>query len=118
MGQKGEGSRDREGGMASQGSDAVKRGGVAGAVALVGIGMLALDGWWWPGLVLVGGCALAAERFVRGDTAQAAGASALFLAILIAVALVQGADVPWDLVAAFALVASGLAAIVRGAAGP
>ena len=104
--------------MASQGSDAVKRGGVAGAVALVGIGMLALDGWWWPGIVLVGGCALAAERFVRGETAQAAGASALFLAIPLAVALVQGLGVPWGLVAAFALVASGLAAIVRASAGP
>ena len=104
--------------MASQGTDRVKGAGAAGGVALVGVGMLALDGWWWPGIVLVGGCALSAERFVRGETAQAVGASALFLAIALAVALAQGSDVRWGLVAAFALVASRLAAIVRGAAEP
>jgi len=72
--------------MASQGTDAGKRGGVAGGVMLVGIGMLALTGWW-PGIMLVIGCASAAERFLRGEVAQAVSVFALFLAIPLAVSL-------------------------------
>src|SRR3954451_22622635 len=32
-----------------------------GGVILIGIGMLALTRWWWPGIMLVIGCSLAAE---------------------------------------------------------
>ena len=42
--------------MTAQGTDTSRRGGVAGGVVLVGIGMLALTGWWWPGIMLVIGC--------------------------------------------------------------
>jgi hypothetical protein len=46
-----DGSLER-GSMTAQGTDTSRRGGVAGGVVLVGIGMLALTGWW-PGIMLV-----------------------------------------------------------------
>jgi len=67
--------------VTSQSNDTGRRGGVAGGVILIGIGMLALTGWWWPGIMLVIGCGLAAERLLRGEFVQAIGALALFLAI-------------------------------------
>ena len=99
--------------MTAQGSDTGSRGGVAGGVVLVGIGMLALTGWWWPGIMLVIGCGLAAERLLRGEFFQAVAVFALFLAIPLGVSLLQHIDIPWSLVGPFVLVAAGLAIIVR-----
>lgn len=107
---------DREEIMASRSTDTGKRGGVAGGVILVGIGMLALTGWWWPGIMLVIGCGLAAERFLNGEVGQALGALALFLAIPLAISVLQDIDIPWHLVVPFVLIALGLAAVVRAIA--
>lgn len=92
------------------------RGGVAGGIILIGIGMLALTNWWWPGIMLIIGCALAAERFLRGEAAQAVGIFALFLAIPLGVALLQDIDIPWNLVGPFVFVALGLVVVVRALA--
>lgn len=102
--------------MTTQSSDTGKRGGVAGGVILIGIGMLALTGWWWPGIMLVIGCGLAAERLLKGEFAQAGGVLAIFLAIPLAVSLLQHIDIPWSLVGPFVLVAVGLAIVVRAIA--
>ena len=59
--------------MAAQSNDTGRRGGVAGGVILIGIGMLALTGWWWPGIMLVIGCGLAAERLLRGSSFRRSG---------------------------------------------
>ena len=99
--------------MTAQGSDTGRRDGIAGGVILIGIGMLALTGWWWPGIMLVVGCGLAAERLLRGEFVQAVAVFTLFLAIPIGVSLLQRIDIPWSLVGPFVLVAVGLAIIVR-----
>jgi hypothetical protein len=78
--------------------------------------MLALTGWWWPGIMLVTGCGLAAERFLRGEVLQALGALALFLAIPLGVSVLQHINIPWSLVGPFVLVAVGLAIVVRAIA--
>ena len=59
--------------MTAQSGDTGRRGGVAGGVILIGIGMLAPTGWWWPGIMLVIGCGLAAERLLKGEVVQAMG---------------------------------------------
>ena len=64
--------------MTTQSNDTGRRGGVAGGVILIGIGMLALTGWW-SGIMLVIGCGLAAERLLKGEVVQAIEALALFL---------------------------------------
>lgn len=58
--------------MTAQGGDAGRRGGVAGGVILIGIGMLALTGWWWPGslvlpfVLVAAGLAVPVRAFTRG----------------------------------------------------
>ena len=99
--------------MTVQGSDTGRRGGVAGGVVLGGIGMLALTGWWWPGIRLVIGCGLAAERLLREEFVQAVAVFALFLAIPPGVSLLHHIDIPRSLDGSFVLVAAGLAIIVR-----
>jgi len=93
MGDEIEGSSER-GSVTAQGSATGRRGGVAGGVVLIGIGMLALTGWWWPGIMLVMCCGLAAERLLRGEFVQAVAVFALFLAIPLGVSLLQNIGIP------------------------
>ena len=93
--------------------DPQARGGVAGGIMLVGIGMLIITNWWWPGIMLVIGCALAAERFLNGQLAQAIGVFALFLAIPVGIAILQDINIPWNLVIPFVLIALGLVVVFR-----
>ncbi len=48
-----------------------ERSGVAGGLILIGIGVLLITGWWWPGIMVVIGVALAAERWLSGSTREA-----------------------------------------------
>ena len=93
--------------------DTSTRGGVAGGIMLVGIGLLIITNWWWPGIMLVIGCAAAGERFLRGEVAQAIGVFALFLAIPLGIAIVQHIDIPWNLVIPFVLIVIGVVIVVR-----
>lgn len=90
---------------------------IAGGVFLIGLGMLALTGWWWPGIMLVLGLASAAELARRGQMAAAAGTFLAFAAIPVGIALLSAIDVPWLPVGSFVLIALGLLALARAAAG-
>src|SRR4051794_14252254 len=93
--------------------EAQARGGVAGGIMLIGIGMLWVTNWWWPGIMLVIGCALAAERFINGQIAQAVGVFALFLAIPLGIAILQDISIPWNIVIPFVLIVLGLVGVFR-----
>lgn len=92
------------------------RGGIAGGIILIGIGMLIITNWWWPGIMLVIGCALAAERFIKGQLAQAVGVFALFLAIPLGIAILQDINIPWNIVVPFVLIAIGIVGVFRALA--
>ena len=79
--------RTRRGGMHSSS--------IAGGVFLVGLGMLVLTGWWWPGIMLVIGLASAAELARRGQMLVAIGTFLGFAAIPVGIALVSAIGVPW-----------------------
>lgn len=81
---------------------------VAGGIMLIGIGMLTLTGWWWPGIMLVIGSAIAAERYLHGQVQQAITSFVLCLAMPLAIALSEHIDIPWNLIGAFVLIALGL----------
>jgi hypothetical protein len=95
----------------------MRRGSIASGVFLIGLGMLVLTGWWWPGIMLVIGLAWAAELAHRGQTAAAAGAFLGFAAIPVGIALVSAIGVPWLPVGAFILIALGLLALARATIG-
>lgn len=81
---------------------------MSGGIFLIGLGMLSLTGWWWPGILLVLGCAIAADRYVHGQTWQALGSLVLGLVVPLGIALTEQLNVPWHLVGPFVLIALGL----------
>jgi hypothetical protein len=95
-----------------------ERSGVAGGVILVGIGILLITGWWWPGIMVVIGVGLAADRWLSGRVRDALTVLAVFLAIPIAISLWTSIDVPWVWVVALVLIAAGVSAIGRAMSRP
>ncbi len=96
----------------------VRRGGTAsisisGGVFLIGLGMLVLTGWWWPGILLVIGLASASELARRGQLWAALTTFATFAAIPLIVATVQAIHIPMLPVGSFVLIALGLLALAR-----
>jgi hypothetical protein len=63
--------------------------------------------------MLVIGCALAAERFIHGQLAQAVGICALFLTIPLGIAILQDINIPWNIVIPFVLIALGIVGAFR-----
>ncbi len=90
---------------------------IMGGVFLIGLGMLVLTGWWWPGIMLVIGLASAAELTRRGQLAVAAATFIGFAAIPVGIALISAINVPWMPVGAFILVVLGLLSLARAMSG-
>ena len=96
-----------------------ERSGVAGGLILIGIGVLLITGWWWPGIMLVIGVALAAERWLSGSTRDAIVVLGIFLAIPVGIALMTSIDIPWLWVIALVLIGLGASGVVKAmSAGP
>ena len=96
-----------------------ERSGVAGGLILIGIGVLLITGWWWPGIMVVIGVALAVARWLSGSTREAILVLGIFLAIPVAIALLTNIDIPWLWVFALVLMAIGVAGVVKAmSAGP
>jgi hypothetical protein len=89
-------------------------GAVTGGIMLIGVGMLLITNWWWPGIMLVVGTAVAAGALVRGQVLSAIGLFLLFLAIPVGIAIVSNYDLPWVWIAGFMLIAVGGSVILRG----
>ncbi len=86
---------------------------VAGGVFLIGLGMLLLTGWWWPGIMAVLGLAGAAGLLYRGQGAAALATLLVFLGVPTVIALIQNIAIPWALLAPFVVIALGLTWLVR-----
>lgn len=82
---------------------------VSGGIFLIGLGVLVITGWWWPGILLVIGLASSAGLILRGKYISALVTFACFAAI----PLFVSADIPWHIVGPFILIAMGAAAIFR-----
>ena len=90
-----------------------ERTGLAGALILIGIGILIITGWWWPGIMVVLGVAIAAERLVAGRYVEAVVALAIFLSIPVAISLMTSIDIPWAWVVGLVLIGVGGAGAVK-----
>jgi hypothetical protein len=84
--------------------------GIAGGILLIGLGVLITIGSWWPGIMIVLGLAIGADRAFRGYYVQALMAFAVFSAI----ALIAAANVPWKIFGPFILVSLGAVILVQG----
>ncbi len=83
---------------------------IAGGIFLIGIGILIMTGSWWPGILLVIGLAIAADRAFHGNYMQALTA----LAICLAIGLVSMANIPWRIYGPFILISVGVVTVVQG----
>ena len=90
-----------------------ERSGVAGGLILIGIGVLLITGWWWPGIMVVIGVALAAERWLSGSTREAMVVLGVFLAIPVGIAVMTSIDIPWIWVIALVLIGLGASGVVK-----
>jgi hypothetical protein len=92
---------------------ASERTGIAGALILVGCGILLITGWWWPGIMVVLGVAFAAERLVAGRAVDALVVLAIFLGIPLATWVIATVDVPWFWVIGLLLIGLGAVGAIR-----
>jgi hypothetical protein len=88
-------------------------GSITGGVFLIGLGMLLLTNWWWPGIMLVIGAAIAAEMARRGEIGRALVTFAIFAAIPFVSSVTNAIDIPWVPTIAFVLIALGLLSLGR-----
>ena len=90
-----------------------ERTGISGALILVGVGVLLITGWWWPGIMVVLGIAFAAERLMAGRVVDALVVLAIFLGIPLALWVVGSVDIPWYWVIGLVLIGLGAAGVLR-----
>jgi hypothetical protein len=87
--------------------------GISGGIFLIGLGILMLTGWWWPGILVVIGLSGGAEQIFRGRTNSGIWTLAIFLGLALAFTLIQSTDVTWGIIGPFILIALGVIALVR-----
>jgi hypothetical protein len=86
---------------------------ISGGIFLIGLGMLFITDWFWPGILLVIGLSSGAELIFRGKTREGIGTIALFSAIPIAITIAQSMDISWAIVGPFILIALGAITLVK-----
>lgn len=89
----------------------------ASGALLIGLGVLLMTGWWWPGTLLVIGVALAIEYAAEGRVFEGVGLATLLLAIPILILSEVVAIVRWSAIGPFVLLGLGIAYIYRGRGG-
>jgi hypothetical protein len=83
--------------------------GIAGGIFLIGLGVLVMTGSWWPGIMLVIGLSIAADRAFRGNYVQALTA----FAICSVIGLASSVDIPWNIFGPFILISLGVVILVQ-----
>ncbi len=82
---------------------------ITGGLLLIGLGVLALTGWWWPGIMVVLGIAIGSGLVFRGRYLAAAVIAAIFFAI----PLLTEADIPWRIFGPMVLIGAGLVVLAK-----
>jgi hypothetical protein len=86
---------------------------ISGGIFLIGLGVLMITNWWWPGILLVIGLSGGAEQIFRGQMARGIGTIAFFSAIPIVIAIVESTNISWAIVGPFILIALGVITLVK-----
>ncbi len=84
-------------------------GAITGGLILVGLGLLAMTGWWWPGIMIVLGVAVGSGLLLRGRYMAAAITSGVFFGIPI----LTKANVQWHVFGPMILIGLGASILVK-----
>jgi hypothetical protein len=87
--------------------------GISGGIFLIGLGILMITGWWWPGILVVIGLSGGAEQIFRGRTSSGIWTIVTLCGIALVFTIVQSTDVTWGIIGPFILIALGVIALVR-----
>lgn len=82
---------------------------ITAGLFLIGLGVLALTGWWWPGIMVVLGIAVGAGLVFRGRYLQ----GAVVAAILFAIPLLVAAPIPWQIFGPMILIGIGAVLLIK-----
>ncbi len=83
--------------------------GISGGLFLIGLGVIFLTGWWWPGIMVAIGIAAVGSLVFRGKYAEAVGPALIFFGI----PLIVESNVPWDLFWPMILIGLGVIVLVK-----
>jgi len=86
---------------------------ISGGIFLIGLGVLFLTDWWWPGIMLVIGLSGGAELIFRGQIAKGLGTIAFFCGIPLVWTLVQSTNISWGIIGPFILIVLGVIILVK-----
>jgi hypothetical protein len=86
---------------------------ISGGIFLIGLGVLIVTGWWWPGIMFALGISSGAGLIFRGRIWQGILSLAFFCSIPIVIWIIQETAIPWTLVGAFVLIGIGIIILVK-----
>ena len=86
---------------------------ISGGIFLIGLGVLFMTNWWWPGILVVIGLSGGAELIFRGQIAKGLGTIAFFCTIPLIWAIVQSTNISWAIVGPFILIVLGVIMLVK-----
>ncbi|MCJ7703250.1 MAG: hypothetical protein MUO62_16835, partial [Anaerolineales bacterium] len=86
---------------------------ISGGIFLIGLGVLLITDWWWPGIMLVIGLSGGAELIFRDQIARGIGTIVFFSAFPIIWAIAQATDISWAIVGPFILIVLGVITLIK-----
>ncbi len=86
---------------------------VSAGIFLIGLGILILTGWWWPGLMVVIGLSSGASLIFRDRVAAGISSLVFFCGIAVITLIVQNTDVDGVVIAGMILVGIGIIILVK-----
>ena len=86
---------------------------ISGGIFLIGLGVLIITGWWWPGIMFVIGLSGGSAAIFRGRLWSGIGTILFFSAIPIVVWSIEKTQIPWVIVGPLVLIGIGVIIITK-----
>jgi hypothetical protein len=83
--------------------------GITGGLFLIGLGVIWLADWWWPGIMVVLGIAAGSGLVFRGRYTP----GIVVMAIFFGIPILTEAQIPWDLFAPMVLIGVGVIVVAK-----
>ena len=86
---------------------------ISGAIFLIGLGVLLITEWWWPGILVVIGLSSGASLIFRDRVAAGISSLIFFCGFAVIVEIVRRTDVDGVVIAGMILVGIGIIILVK-----
>ncbi len=86
---------------------------LAAGLFLIGLGVLAWTGWWWPGIMVVLGISIGAGLVFRGRYREGIVTAAILFSIPLVTSFLTNTDIPWDIFVPMMLIGAGVVVLIK-----